>query len=66
MAGDYTGEAHDQYRKDSADCNIVNMPQEASSFKLFLFTYIGLNIPMILLELLGAAVGAFAYLGQQI
>ena len=66
MAGDYTGKAHNRYQYDSANRNIVNMPQEASSFKLFLFTYIGLNIPMILLELLGAAVGAFALSIQQI
>jgi len=39
LAGDYT----------------VNMPVEASTSKLFLWTYLGMNIPMILLELLGAA-----------
>jgi len=39
LAGDYT----------------VNMPVEASSTKLFIWTYLGMNIPMILLELLGAA-----------
>lgn len=31
------------------------MPAEASSTKLFAWTYLGLNLPMILIELLGAA-----------
>lgn len=39
LAGDYT----------------VNMPVESSNLKLFVYTYVGLFTPMILLELLGAA-----------
>ena len=31
----------------------VNMPEDASSVKIFIYAYLGLNVPLILIETLG-------------